>query len=309
MLRDLVIRSGGVLEVVRNESDLHAAGVNETNTPEIPIHLAYESEQQQWAAERQGPQQSESKGIWANPANQAKGLAAAGADNAYDAGVKMLDGGQRLAFDAALQGKSIFMTGGPGTGKSYTLRLIVKALQARRGNNAVMVMAPTGVAALITEGQTMHSRPGPGIPTGTTDNFRFMKSLEAGAIWRSVKVLVIDEISMVDAEFFDYYRSNVPAGVQLVMCGDFAQLPPVPDKQGSLNSEEFLRNCIYAARHRGLNETRDVAAGKDPAVDEGGWVRHAGTRISNRLCLAFDVYSVWHEGDDGQLRVSKHGVA
>jgi len=114
---------------------------------------------------------------------------------------------------------------------------------------------------------------------------------------------------MVDAEFFDYYLCNVPAGVQLVMCGDFAQLPPVPDKQGSLNSEEFLRNCIYAARHRGLNETRDVAAGKDPAVDEGGWVRYAGTRISNRLCLAFDVYSVWHEGDDGQLRVSKHGVA
>jgi hypothetical protein len=56
------------------------------------------------------------------------------------------------------------------------------------------------------------------------------------------------------------------------MCGDFAQLPPVPDKQGSLNSEEFLRNCIYAARHRGLNETRDVAAGKDPAVEDGGWV-------------------------------------
>ena len=120
MLRDLVIRSGGVLEVLRNESDLHAAGVNETNTPEIPIHLAYESEKQQWAAELQGLQQSESKGIWVNPATQAKGLAAAGADNAYDAGVKMHDGGQRLAFDAALVGKSIFMTGGPRTGKSYT---------------------------------------------------------------------------------------------------------------------------------------------------------------------------------------------
>jgi hypothetical protein len=50
-----------------------------------------------------------------------------------------------------------------------------------------MVMAPTGVAALITEGQTMHSRPGPGIPTGTTDNFKYMKSREAGAIWRSAR--------------------------------------------------------------------------------------------------------------------------
>ena len=66
--------------------------------------------------------------------------------------------------------------------------------------------------------------------------------------WQQVEVLVIDEISMVDAEFLDWYMSNVPDNVQLLVCGDFIQLPPVPDKQGSLNTPNFALSCVAAAR-------------------------------------------------------------
>jgi len=155
-----------------------------------------------------------------------------------------LDGlGQRQAFIAAVHDrKNLFLTGGPGTGKSHTLREIVKALRAADGvgGDGVLVTAPTGVAALIAGGQTLQSSPGPGIPRGTTGVFDDMSTYA----WSKVKVLVIDEISMVDAEFFDWFMLKVPTKAQIILCGDFAQLPPVPQKQESLNNEDHCRGIL-----------------------------------------------------------------
>ena len=78
-----------------------------------------------------------------------------------------MDAGQQEAFDVAVAGASVFLTGGPGTGKSFTLRRIIEALKAKNGTDSVLVTAPTGVAALIAQGQTLHSSPGPGVPKGT----------------------------------------------------------------------------------------------------------------------------------------------
>ena len=101
-----------------------------------------------------------------------------------------LDGDQQRAFDAALSGGNIFLTGGPGTGKSFTLRQIIAALHAKFGPDGVLVAAPTGVAALIAEGQTLHSSPGPGIPKGTTEAFGNMHSKTSFHIWRKVDLCV-----------------------------------------------------------------------------------------------------------------------
>jgi len=187
-----------------------------------------------------------------------------------------LDQSQQRAFDIAMGGSNLFLTGGPGTGKSFTLKLIIKALKEKHGDDAVLVAAPTGVAALIAEGQTLHTKPGPGVPKGTTEAFGNMKSKSSLEFWRCVRALVIDEISMVDAEFLDWYMNSVP-DVQLLFCGDYEQLPPVPDKQGSLNNEEHLHNCVAAARRKDNNEGRDKAGRADPAVDDpnltnGGWL-------------------------------------
>ena len=62
-----------------------------------------------------------------------------------------------------------------------------------------------------------------------------------------------------------------------MFCGDYEQLPPVPDKQGSLNNPEHLRNCIIAARRHDNGESREEAGRADPAVDNetlvnGGWL-------------------------------------
>lgn len=188
-----------------------------------------------------------------------------------------LDPGQQRAFDLVLkEGRNVFLTGGPGTGKSFTLRMIIAALKKLHGDSGVLVTAPTGVAALIAEGQTLHSKPGPGVPKGTTEAFGNMKSRSSFDFWRRVRVLVVDEISMVDAEFLDWYMANVP-DIQLVFCGDFVQLPPVPDKQGTLHNEQHLKDCVRAARRKDNDETRDEAGNCDPAYDDpsktnGGWL-------------------------------------
>ena len=57
---------------------------------------------------------------------------------------------QQHALELALSGSSIFLTGGAGTGKSFTLRRIIKALQGRLGGEAVMITASTGIATVTS---------------------------------------------------------------------------------------------------------------------------------------------------------------
>ena len=124
------------------------------------------------------------------------------------------------------------MSPGPGTGKSFTLRKIIEALKVKHTDTGVLVAAPTGVAALIAEGQTLHSKPGPGVPKGTTEAFGNMKSKSSAEMWWRVRCLVVDEISMVDAEFLDWYMASVPNNLQIIFCGDCEQASTHPPKMG-----------------------------------------------------------------------------
>jgi hypothetical protein len=59
----------------------------------------------------------------------------------------------------------------------------------------------------------------------------------------------------VDAEFLDWWTAQIPPHpVQLIFCGDFCQLPPVPDKQSSLDNTGYLRRCVAAARKKDAPE-------------------------------------------------------
>ncbi len=131
----------------------------------------------------------------------------------------------------------VFLTGRAGTGKTTFLRKLQKESPKR-----LIVVAPTGVAAINAGGVTMHSffqLPfGPFVP-GTESykqsrHFRFNK--EKINIIKSLDLLVIDEISMVRADMLDaidavlrqYRRNSRPfGGVQLLMIGDLQQLSPV----------------------------------------------------------------------------------
>lgn len=131
-------------------------------------------------------------------------------------------------------GTSIFLTGKAGTGKTTFLKNVTSHSSKR-----LIVVAPTGVAAINAGGVTIHSffqlPPSPYVPGAQIkDKFEFRK--EKRQIIASLDMLVIDEISMVRADLLDAvdcqlrrYRDHTRpfGGVQLLMIGDLQQLTPV----------------------------------------------------------------------------------
>lgn len=135
-------------------------------------------------------------------------------------------------------GKSVFLTGKAGTGKTTFLRKLVTEAPKR-----LIVLAPTGIAAINAGGMTIHSffqlpfAPFvPGSSFGGDAKYRYQFGREKLNLMRSIDLLVIDEISMVRADLLDavddvlrrFRRHDKPfGGVQLLLIGDMQQLPPV----------------------------------------------------------------------------------
>lgn len=141
------------------------------------------------------------------------------------------------------EGKSVFFTGSAGTGKSVLMRSIITQLKAkyRREPDRLAITASTGLAACVIEGTTLHSWAGIGLGKEPAPELvkKIKRNAKTRAKWSRTKVLIIDEISMVDGELFDkleqvarIVRNNGRpfGGIQLVITGDFFQLPPVPEK-------------------------------------------------------------------------------
>lgn len=135
-------------------------------------------------------------------------------------------------------GTNLFLTGRAGTGKTTFLRRLVQNAPKR-----MVVLAPTGIAAINAGGMTIHSffqlpfAPYlPGSAFGGKAEYRFQFGAEKLKMMRSLDLLVIDEVSMVRADLLDaiddvlrrYRDRQKPfGGVQLLLIGDVQQLPPV----------------------------------------------------------------------------------
>ena len=155
---------------------------------------------------------------------------------------------QCLVVESILSGHSTFFTGPAGSGKSHVLSTLLKANgdgiggKNNRGQQQqprnIVVTATTGVAACNVGGITIHSFGGVGAGSGSMADMakRVMGNEYTKQRWREVDVLVIDEVSMMAGSFLDklsFIASRARndrrpfGGVQLVVCGDFFQLPPV----------------------------------------------------------------------------------
>ena len=143
---------------------------------------------------------------------------------------------QSTALDILKTGKNVFLTGSAGAGKTYTINQYLRYLRARDVN--VAVTASTGIAATHMNGMTIHSWSGIGIADELTakDLARIKKRQIVAERIERTQVLVIDEISMLHKKQFDMINQVMQAvkdndlpfgGVQLLVAGDFFQLPPI----------------------------------------------------------------------------------
>lgn len=102
---------------------------------------------------------------------------------------------QKAVFAAVMGGNNVFITGSAGTGKSLLLKYIRKGLKRR--HRKYQVTAPTGLAAVNIDGQTIHSWAGLGRgDKGLHIMLRYLAPKSVN-VWRSIDTLIIDEISMV----------------------------------------------------------------------------------------------------------------
>ena len=152
-------------------------------------------------------------------------------------------------------GRSVFLTGKAGTGKTTFLRDVVA-----KSSKRVVVVAPTGIAAINAGGVTIHSffqLPfHPFIP-GAKIESKFAFSKEKRSIIRTIDILVIDEISMVRCDLLDaldtvlrrFRDRNKPfGGVQLLMIGDLQQLTPVvTDEEADLLSRYYTTPYFFGS--------------------------------------------------------------
>ncbi len=154
---------------------------------------------------------------------------------------------QEKALAILKSGKNAFLTGSAGTGKTYVLNQYIDYLKERKVK--VAVTASTGIAATHMNGMTIHSWAGIGVKEFITQgNLVSMKSKKyLKDHLEKVKVLIIDEISMLHKNQLNavdvvlrYFKNNEEAfgGVQVVLCGDFFQLPPI-GHQGETSKEKF----------------------------------------------------------------------
>ncbi|MGB1309443.1 MAG: AAA family ATPase, partial [Oceanihabitans sp.] len=152
--------------------------------------------------------------------------------------------------------RNIFLTGKAGTGKTTFLHKLKKNSLKR-----MVVVAPTGVAAINAKGMTIHSffqMPfGPIIPNqefNSGNNFNRKFSKTKINIIKSLDLVVIDEISMVRADLLDAIdqtlrrfrdKTKIFGGVQLLLIGDLQQLSPVIKENEWQILKPFYKNAFF----------------------------------------------------------------
>lgn len=154
---------------------------------------------------------------------------------------------QDKALAILKSGKNVFLTGSAGTGKTFILNQYIDYLKERKV--AVAVTASTGIAATHMNGMTIHAWSGMGVKEHLTQrdllNMQEKKYLQKNL--DKVKVLIIDEISMLHKTQLDlvdkilkaFKGNDMPfGGIQVVLCGDFFQLPPI-GSPGEKSKDKF----------------------------------------------------------------------
>lgn len=178
---------------------------------------------------------------------------------------------QSQALRVMLSGASVFLTGAPGSGKTYVLNQFIA--RAKQNKRRVAITASTGIAATHIGGTTIHSWAGLGIRDSITEkDYGWLKE-NARLIKRynNLDTLIIDEVSMLHGRRLDMINqlckllreSDEPfGGLQVILTGDLFQLPPIDRGATSIDfvhksqawNELNPTICYLTEQHRQVND-------------------------------------------------------
>ena len=159
---------------------------------------------------------------------------------------------QQYAYDLISEGKNVFITSQAGGGKSYLIKMIyAKYLDSKY----IAVTSTTGTSAILINGVTLHSYLGIGLGNSDAGSLYLMIQKRPNILrrWKDLDILIIDEISMLSPELFDKLeylarvirRNNKPfGGIQIILSGDFLQLPVVGETDSFCFDAVSWNSCI-----------------------------------------------------------------
>jgi ATP-dependent DNA helicase PIF1 len=204
-----------------------------------------------------------------------------------------LNTNQKAAVLASLSQQNVFLTGSAGVGKSFTLQRIIQSLSGRVG-----ITGSTGIAAVQIGGVTLNSFFSVHPDMVTKQEVRFC------AAWTEIDSLVIDEVSMLHPDLFVYLdgqarksrkRSEPFGGVQLIVVGDFFQLPPVHREKNPKYEFVFelpLWNTLFVDNRGVIIELTEVYRQSDRAfVELLERIRRGVCNLSDSMILTDDTRS------------------
>jgi ATP-dependent DNA helicase PIF1 len=182
---------------------------------------------------------------------------------------------QQEVYDAIMEGHSLFLTGPGGVGKSYLLKQVYDDYTKKTGRK-IAVTALTGCAAHIlgTHAKTLHSWAGIGLGKGGASALieRVKNHYPSRKKWRDIGCLIIDEVSMMTPALLDTLdligqaiRKNMKpfGGIQVVVVGDFYQLPPVSrDEHGDIKFA--FQAAVWGRAFKRTYELRTIIRQRDP---------------------------------------------
>ena len=206
---------------------------------------------------------------------------------------------QAHVLELVSRGRNLFLTGGGGVGKSFVIYQVVAAQKAR--GRVVAVAASTGVAAEHIGGVTLHSLLGLGLAADPLPQLiaAARRNRKVTRTWKRMDLLVIDEVSMLEPVFFEKVdhvvrvlreKPQLPfGGLQLVLAGDFFQLPPVNSRRDGTGTGDGDGVFCF--------QTDSWKHAVDAVVELTSSFRQAGDRVFEELlqrarvgaCTAADV--------------------
>ena len=159
---------------------------------------------------------------------------------------------QQQAFDIICKGKNIFITGPGGCGKTHLIKHIYNHFNLRKN---IAITSTTGTSAILIDGSTLHSYLGIGLGNDDAGSLymKIKKNTKIRRRWEELDILVIDEVSMLSPTLFDKLeqiarvirRSECPfGGIQIILSGDFYQLPVVGETDAFCFDAKSWKSCI-----------------------------------------------------------------